>query len=53
VLKNSGRFVVLDPIIEEAKDAIDIALETRSTKCSAAPTAKTFAFTPRIAFSVC
>ena len=29
VLKNSGRFVVLDPIIEEAKDAIDIALETK------------------------
>jgi ubiquinone/menaquinone biosynthesis C-methylase UbiE len=29
VLKNSGRFVVLDPIIEEAKDAVDIALETR------------------------
>jgi len=28
-LKNSGRFVVLDPIIEEAKDAIDIALETK------------------------
>ena len=24
-----GRFVVLDPIIEEAKDAIDIALETK------------------------
>src|SRR6266508_1628764 len=29
VLKNSGRFVVLDPIIEEAKDAVDIALETK------------------------
>lgn len=29
VLKNSGRFVVLDPIIEEAKDAIDIALEAK------------------------
>jgi ubiquinone/menaquinone biosynthesis C-methylase UbiE len=28
VLKNSGRFVVLDPIIEEAKDSIDIQLET-------------------------
>jgi ubiquinone/menaquinone biosynthesis C-methylase UbiE len=29
VLKNSGRFVVLDPIIEEAKDSIDIQLETK------------------------
>ena len=29
VLKNGGRFVVLDPIIEEAKDALDIALETK------------------------
>jgi ubiquinone/menaquinone biosynthesis C-methylase UbiE len=29
VLKNGGRFVVLDPILEEAKDAVDIALETR------------------------
>jgi ubiquinone/menaquinone biosynthesis C-methylase UbiE len=29
VLKNSGRFVVLDPIIEEAKDAVDIQLETK------------------------
>ena len=29
VLKNSGRFVVLDPIIEEAKDAVDIALESK------------------------
>jgi ubiquinone/menaquinone biosynthesis C-methylase UbiE len=29
VLKNGGRFVVLDPIIEEAKDAVDIALETK------------------------
>jgi len=29
VLKNSGRFVVLDPIIEEAKDAVDIALEAK------------------------
>jgi ubiquinone/menaquinone biosynthesis C-methylase UbiE len=29
VLKNSSRFVVLDPIIEEAKDAVDIQLETK------------------------
>ena len=29
VLKNGGRFVVLDPIIEEAKDAADIALEAK------------------------
>jgi ubiquinone/menaquinone biosynthesis C-methylase UbiE len=29
VLKNSGRFVVLDPIIEEAKDSIDIQLEAK------------------------
>lgn len=29
VLKNGGRFVVVDPIIEEAKDAVDIALETK------------------------
>jgi ubiquinone/menaquinone biosynthesis C-methylase UbiE len=29
VLKNSGRFVVLDPILEEAKDSVDIALETK------------------------
>jgi ubiquinone/menaquinone biosynthesis C-methylase UbiE len=29
VLKNSGRFVVLDPILEEAKDSLDIALETK------------------------
>ena len=29
VLKNSGRFVVLDPVIEEAKDAIDVALEAK------------------------
>jgi ubiquinone/menaquinone biosynthesis C-methylase UbiE len=29
VLKNGGRFVVLDPIIEEAKDAVDIQLETK------------------------
>ena len=29
VLKNSGRFVVLDPIIEEARDAVDIALEAK------------------------
>ena len=29
VLINSGRFVVLDPIIEEAKDSVDIQLETK------------------------
>jgi ubiquinone/menaquinone biosynthesis C-methylase UbiE len=29
VLKNGGRFVVVDPIIEEAKDAVDVALEAK------------------------
>jgi ubiquinone/menaquinone biosynthesis C-methylase UbiE len=29
VLKNGGRFVVLDPIIEEAKDSVDVALESK------------------------
>ncbi len=29
VLRNGGAFVLLDPIIEEAKDALDIALETK------------------------
>ena len=29
VLKNGGRFVVLDPVIEEAKDAVDTMLETK------------------------
>ena len=29
VLKGGGRFVVLDPIIEEAKDSIDVALEAK------------------------
>ena len=29
VLKNGARFVVLDPIIEEAKDSMDVALETK------------------------
>jgi len=29
VLKNGGAFVVLDPIIEEAKDSVDVALETK------------------------
>jgi len=29
VLQNGGRFVVLDPIIEEAKDSVDIALEAK------------------------
>jgi ubiquinone/menaquinone biosynthesis C-methylase UbiE len=29
VLKGGGRFVVLDPIIEEAKDSVDVALEAK------------------------
>ena len=29
LLKGGGRFVVLDPIIEEAKDAVDAALEAK------------------------
>jgi ubiquinone/menaquinone biosynthesis C-methylase UbiE len=29
VLKGGGRFVVLDPVIEEAKDAVDAALEAK------------------------
>jgi ubiquinone/menaquinone biosynthesis C-methylase UbiE len=29
VLKGGGRFVVLDPILEEAKDSIDVALEAK------------------------
>jgi ubiquinone/menaquinone biosynthesis C-methylase UbiE len=29
VLKPSGRFVVLDPVIEEAKDSVDVALEAK------------------------
>ncbi len=29
VLKNGGKFVVLDPVIKEARDAIDTALETK------------------------
>jgi ubiquinone/menaquinone biosynthesis C-methylase UbiE len=29
VVKSGGRFVVLDPIIEEARDSVDIALETK------------------------
>ena len=29
VMKGGGRFVVLDPIIEEAKDSIDVALEAK------------------------
>lgn len=29
VLKGNGRFVVLDPIIEEARDAVDAALEAK------------------------
>jgi ubiquinone/menaquinone biosynthesis C-methylase UbiE len=29
ILKNGGRFVVLDPVIEEAKDAVDVALEAK------------------------
>lgn len=29
VLKNGGRFVVLDPVVEEARDSVDIALEAK------------------------
>jgi ubiquinone/menaquinone biosynthesis C-methylase UbiE len=29
VLKNGGRFVVLDPVIEEAKDSVDVALDAK------------------------
>ena len=29
VLKNGGRFVVLDPVVEDAKDSVDIALEAK------------------------
>ena len=29
VLKGGGRFVVLDPILEEAKDPVDVALESK------------------------
>jgi ubiquinone/menaquinone biosynthesis C-methylase UbiE len=29
VLRNGGRFVVLDPILEEAKDSVEIALEAK------------------------
>ena len=29
VLKNGGRFVVVDPVIEEAKDSLDVALEAK------------------------
>ena len=29
VLKNGGRVVVLDPVIEEAKDSVDVALEAK------------------------
>src|ERR1043166_5833316 len=29
VLKNGGRFVVLDPVIEEARDSVDVALEAK------------------------
>jgi len=29
VLKNGGRFVVLDPVIEEAKNSVDVALEAK------------------------
>jgi ubiquinone/menaquinone biosynthesis C-methylase UbiE len=29
VLKGGGRFVVLDPILEEAKDSLDVALEAK------------------------
>ena len=29
VLKNGGRFVVLDPVVEDPKDSVDIALEAK------------------------
>lgn len=29
VLKNAGRFFILDPVINEAKDALDVALEAK------------------------
>lgn len=29
VLKNGGRFAVLDPVVEEARDSVDIALEAK------------------------
>ena len=29
VLKNGGRFVVLDPVLEETKDSVDVALEAK------------------------
>src|SRR5438445_12106334 len=29
VLKNGGRFVLLDPVVEDAKDSVDIALEIK------------------------
>ncbi len=29
VLKNGARFVILDPVIEEAKDSVDVALEAK------------------------
>jgi ubiquinone/menaquinone biosynthesis C-methylase UbiE len=29
VLKSGGRFVILDPVIEESKDAVDVALEAK------------------------
>ncbi len=29
VLKNAGKFVVLDPIINESRDSVDVALETK------------------------
>src|SRR3989475_304208 len=29
VLKNGGKFVVLDPIVKEARDSVDVALETK------------------------
>jgi len=36
VLKNTGRFVVVDPIIEESKDAVDVALEAKINADSSA-----------------
>jgi ubiquinone/menaquinone biosynthesis C-methylase UbiE len=29
VLKNAGKFIVLDPIVKESRDSVDVALETK------------------------
>ena len=53
VFKNGGRFVVVDPIIEESKDAIDVRWRPRSTKSSAAPMATIFASRRSAASNAC